>query len=78
MPDLSHQMNEEPPVNKAVEDVLAIAGGDPQLEESVIHAMMLLCCERLAAAVGRERCRLRLRYLDAFVRDAKPARSWPD
>lgn len=78
MPDQSHQMKDEPLVNKVVEDVLAIAGGDPQQEELVIHAMMLICCERLASGVGRGRCRDRLRHLDDFVRDARPARSWRD
>lgn len=32
MPDQSHQMEEEPPVNRAFEDMLATAGGDPEQE----------------------------------------------
>lgn len=74
MPDLSQQMEEEPPVNKAVDDVIAIAGGDPEQEAMILHAMMWICCERMAQVVGRGRCRDHLRSLDNFVRDAQPGR----
>ena len=76
MVDKNQQMQEEPPVNKAVEDVLAIAGGDPEQEAMIIHTMMWICCERLAQAVGRRRCRDQLHSLDTFVRDAQPVRPW--
>jgi hypothetical protein len=78
MADHQRQMEEEPPVNKAIEDVLAIAGGDPEQEAMIIHAVMWVCCERMAQAVGRGRCRDHLRSLDNFVRDAQPTRPWRD
>jgi hypothetical protein len=78
VPDFSRQVDEEPPINEAVKDVLAIAGGDPQQEALVLTAMMMVCCEHLAEAVGRGRCRDRLRRLDSFIRDAKPVRPWRD
>lgn len=78
MPDLSRQMEEEPPINKALGDILAIAGGDPEQEEMLLTAVMNLCCEHLARAVGRRRCRDRLQHLDRFVRDAQPVRPWRD
>jgi len=77
-PDPSRQLDDEPPINKAVGDILAIAGGDPQQEALILGAMMAICCERLAAAVGRGRCRDRLRQLDGFIRDARPVRPWKD
>jgi hypothetical protein len=55
-----------------------LQGGDPEQEEMIIGAMMMICCERLAAAAGRGRCRDRLLALDAFVRDAQPVRPWRD
>ena len=78
MPDLSRQMAEEPPMNKAIGDLLAMAGGDPEQEEMLLGAMMALCCEHLARAVGRGRCRDRLHQLDIFIRDAQPVRPWRD
>lgn len=78
MANSQHQMEEEPPVNKAVEDVIAIAGGDPEQEAMIIYATMTLCCERMAQAVGRGRCRDYIRALDGFVRDAQPTRPWRD
>jgi hypothetical protein len=78
MPEFSRQIDEEPPINKAVEDVLAIAGGDPEQEGMVIYAMMNLCCERMAASLSRSKCRDMLHILDGFIRDASPARPWPE
>jgi hypothetical protein len=71
-------MDEEPPINKAIGDAIAIAGGDPAQEEMIIRAMMSICCERMAQAVGRNRCREHLQSLDRFVRDAQPVRPWRD
>lgn len=78
MPDFNRQMEAEPPVNRAISDVLAIAGGDPQQEVILLSAMMTLCCEHLAQAAGRGICRDRLHALDSFVRDAHPIRPWRD
>lgn len=77
-PDSSRQMDEEPPINKAIGDIIAIAGGDPQQEEMLLGATLTLCCEHLARSVGRARCRDRLQHLDRFIRDATPARPWRD
>jgi hypothetical protein len=78
MPSQSHQMQEEPPINKAFEDIVAIAGGDPEHEAALVSAVMLLCCEQLCRSVGRSRCRDNLHRLDGFVRDAQPTRPWLD
>ncbi len=77
-PDNSAQMDEEPPINKAIGDLIAIAGGDPEQEGHIIHAILLLCCENLSRTFGRRECRLRLQNLDRFIRDAQPMRPWPD
>jgi hypothetical protein len=78
MPNASQQMDEEPPVNRAIEDVLAIAGGDEKDEETLLRMMMHMCAERLARVSGRSRCREMLQGLDHFVRDAQPSRPWRD
>lgn len=78
MPDQSHQMEEEPPVNRAFEDMLATAGGDPEQEAMLINAVILLCCERLCQNLGRGACRDHLRFMDEFVRNAQPSRPWRD
>lgn len=75
-PNQSSQMQEEPPINKAYEDLLAIAGGDPAQEAMIINAIMMLCCESLCRGLGRGQCRDYLRSLDNFVRDAQPVRPW--
>ncbi len=77
-PNASHQHEEEPIVNKALEDILAIAGGDAEMEANLLRAVMLLCCEKLAGAVGRARCRDTLQGMDRFIRDASPVRPWRD
>jgi hypothetical protein len=78
MPDPLHQMTEEPPMNKALEDMLALAGGDPGAESLILRSMMVLCCEYLSRLQGRGKCRDTLRDLDQFVRDAQPGRPWRD
>lgn len=77
-PDASRQHAEEPVVNKALEDILAIAGGDAEQEALLLRAVMLLCCEKLARAVGRARCRDTLQGMDRFIREASPVRPWRD
>jgi hypothetical protein len=77
-PDATVQINEEPPINKAIGDIVAIAGGDPEFEATVLVAAMVLCCEHLARAVGRSECRNRLQMLDRQMRDAQPVRPWRD
>jgi hypothetical protein len=78
MADHQRQMEEEPPINKAFEDIVAIAGGDPEHEAMIINAVMLLCCEQLCRSIGRGRCRDYLHSMDDFVRDAQPMRPWRD
>lgn len=73
--DLGHQ-HEEPPINRAIEDVLAIAGGDESQEAMLMDTMLRICTEKLARAAGRGKCRETLRGLDAFVREAKPVKPW--
>lgn len=77
-PDISQQMQDEPPINRAIEDVLAIAGGDEGTEDLLLSLMMNTCVEKLARVSGRARCREVLRHLDNFVRLARPVRPWKD
>lgn len=67
----------EPPMNAALEDVLAMSGADAASREVTLLAWVTLGVEYLARERGRRRTRDMLAELDVFVRDARPATPWP-
>lgn len=73
-----NQFEEEPPINKMVEDALAIAGGDDDHEATILRTIILHCAERLARTLGRRACRVSLQNVDHFIRTAEPAKPWKD
>ncbi len=77
LPNFVDQMKEEPAANKAINDLIAIAGGDEQMEGLILSAVMTICCEKLARAWGRQRCVEKLEALAHFAATATPSRAWP-
>ena len=74
--DQDYFQDGEPPVNKALNDLLAIAGGEEEQEFQLAAMWVQMGAEALARAGGRGRAREVLQATDRFVRDAEPVRPW--
>ena len=68
----------EPPMNKAIEDCLAMSGLEIEDRVATLSAWLTLGAEYLAREVGRTRARAILQNTDAFVRYAQPSKPWAD
>ena len=71
------EYGDEPPMNKALNDVLAMGGMDRESQVETLRAWLMLGAERLAREAGRGKARDQIRNLDGFLRDADPVRPWP-
>ena len=68
--------DDEPPINRALNDLLATAGGD-EAQEFLLAAMWIkLGAEALARAGGRQQAIDVLNSTTIFIRDAQPSRPW--
>ena len=74
MPDFE---NQEPPLNKGIEDALAMTGYDPQERIYTLHAAVMIASEYLAREAGRNRTREILADTSEFIKTAQPSRPWP-
>lgn len=70
------QGDDEPPMNAAMEDCLAMAGLDAESRIAMIATWVQLGAEYLAREAGRSRAREIIQNTDRFVRDAQPSRPW--
>lgn len=68
---------DEPPMNAAMEQCLAMSGYDPASREMTLQAWLTIGFEHLARERGRERAGHIAQQMLEFVRTAKPSRPWP-
>ena len=68
--------DDEPPINRALNDLLATAGGDEAQEFLLASVWIKLGAEALARSGGRQRAIDVLNSTTMFVRDAQPSRPW--
>ena len=67
---------DEPPLNKAMNDLMATAGGDEDQEFQLAAVWVQFGAEVLARTGGRQRAMEALENTKRFVRDAQPSRPW--
>ena len=68
--------DDEPPINRALNDLLATAGGDEAQEFQLAAMWIQIGAEVLARSGGRQRAMEVLENTTRFVRDAQPSRPW--
>ena len=78
MADIQDYFHDEPPVNKALNDFLATAGGDEEQEFMLAAMWIQIGAEVLARSGGRQRAIQALENITMFVREAQPSRSWKE
>jgi hypothetical protein len=76
MPNPQSQMEDEPPINEAIENILAIAGGDEANEALLLRTIIVLSAERLARVSGRGESLRALRGLTGHIQNV--AKDWKD
>ena len=76
--DFTPPESDEPPMNAALADCMAMAAHDPQSTRATLAAWIMLGAETMARECGRRAARETLREMDAFIRDARPTREWPE
>lgn len=76
MTEMVEKSDDEPPLNAAIEDLLARCGSPEDIGQA-LSAWLLLGAEYMARECGRSKCMDTLHGLRAFVRDAEPGRPWP-
>lgn len=70
---------EQAPMNAAMEDLIARAGGTSHEDDAkLFHAWLMLGAEYMARAVGRRWTMDTLMQVRGFIRDAEPATPWKD
>lgn len=67
--------SEEPPLNKAIEDLIAMCGS-PEDTQTALYAWLRLGAERLARENGRGVCLDTLHQLRSQMREAEPSPPW--
>lgn len=72
------QNEDEPMMNKAIEDVMAAAGYDPENRKQALHFWCLLGAEYMAREQGRAATVQSLGELQDFVKTAQPVTPWPE
>lgn len=71
--------DDAPPMNKALEDCLAMMGDySPEAREQVFSAWLLLGSEYFAREFGRNACLAKLDNLSHFIKTAQPSPPWID
>lgn len=70
--------DDQPPINRAIEDALAMSGYDQESREMTLTAWMQIGAEYLAREVGRNRAREIVQNTDRFLRDAQLSNPWPE
>lgn len=68
--------SDQPPMNAAIEDILARAGEDDG-RVLALRMWLMFGTEYLCREVGRKQTREWLQSLDRHARDARPAQDWP-
>lgn len=74
---MTDQSEAEPPLNAAIEDLLAHCQ-TPADVQLALRAWLQLGAEYMARECGRTVCEATLVSVRSFIRDAEPSRPWPE
>lgn len=69
---------EQPPLNAAIEDILARCGYEPAGRVLALQAWIMLGAEYMAREAGRSACLEFLHAERSRIREADPTSPWPE
>lgn len=69
---------EQPPMNAAIENILARCGYDPEGRALALQAWIMLGAEYMAREAGRSACLDFLHAERSRIREAEPTQPWPE